>query len=445
VSVAGTGHDFLNRHTSSDNCVFIRTTFMKGITWSSDKSTVRLGPGLVFDEIHTSAAQNGRLISSGWASTVGIVGWSLGGGHGPFAPGFGLGVDNIVEADVVTAEGKILTVNNSTNQDLYIALRGGGGSTWGVVTSITIKTYPIPSGGFSQLTLLWNGTTCVDDLVRFKEIVNNTLSVSATLDNKWGGLMMYDPSSSSVNGQCGARWGGTLVFVYQGPQTDGAFTSVYNALNIGTIYAEVKSFSNWAQRVNIQDVEYIIPVPWVPNGLPSVLLQRDVVINGTLTSFLSDRVAECGTSSSKCVRHELYHDLTGNLNSPQATQVSISPGFRTALIHYVHAAASKEDLPKYTALGGNSYLSESAYLSESDYTQSGATSRDRYWGGNQEMLQAVKNKYDPKNVFGCHNCIAASETLYNPTFDAVRAGAPVLSINFIILVMTILSTIIVLL
>jgi ribonuclease T2 len=95
----------------------------------------------VFDEAHLSAAQKDRVISSGWASTVGVVGWAIGGGHGPFAPSKGLGVDNILELDIITANGTFLTANAVNNTDLYWALRGGGGGNWGIITAITYRAH----------------------------------------------------------------------------------------------------------------------------------------------------------------------------------------------------------------------------------------------------------------------------------------------------------------
>jgi len=118
VMVASTGHEILNRHSCKDG-ILIKTTLIKGIEWDlSDKKgfghpqgNVKFGAGIVFSEAHSSAANNNRVISSGWASTVGVVGWSIGGGFGPFAPSFGLGADNILEADIIIANGTELTVN----------------------------------------------------------------------------------------------------------------------------------------------------------------------------------------------------------------------------------------------------------------------------------------------------------------------------------------------
>jgi ribonuclease T2 len=119
LSVAGTGHEMLRRHTCQDG-LFIRTTLMKGISWDLTDSrgyghadgNVKVGSGIVFSEIQTSAATNDRFIASGWCPTVGVAGFFLGGGHGPFAPSKGLGVDQLLEVEIVTADGN-LTVANS--------------------------------------------------------------------------------------------------------------------------------------------------------------------------------------------------------------------------------------------------------------------------------------------------------------------------------------------
>ena len=98
----------MNRHSCKDS-LFIRTVLIKDVTWDLTDAkgfgnvggNVRLGAGTVFSEAHYYAANNNRFIASGWATTVGIVGWSIGGGHGPFTPSVGLGIDKILEVDIV--------------------------------------------------------------------------------------------------------------------------------------------------------------------------------------------------------------------------------------------------------------------------------------------------------------------------------------------------------
>jgi len=174
VSVLGTGHDFMNRH-SAPGGMLIRTTLLKSQAWDESaaqaaaagsawtEGSAKLGAGLTFSEVAQSAAKHGRVISQGWGITVGIAGWSMGGGHGPFANSAGMGVDNILAAEVVTASGVLVVASNATHRDLWWALRGGGGSTWGVVVSFTLRAHLLPKGGLAGAGSTWSGNFCADN------------------------------------------------------------------------------------------------------------------------------------------------------------------------------------------------------------------------------------------------------------------------------------------
>ena len=138
------------------------------------------------------AARVNRYIVSGWASTVGVIGWSIGGGHGPFAPGKGVGVDNILEATLVSAEGELLTVNATSNSDLFWAIRGGGGSNWGIFLSVTYRMHKIPEGGITQVTTTWSGNMCENgkSLINFVDGYKNW---SLSLNYRIGGLTFFVP------------------------------------------------------------------------------------------------------------------------------------------------------------------------------------------------------------------------------------------------------------
>lgn len=99
-----------------------------------------------------SLAQTDQIVQS-----VGVVGWFTGGGHGPLSSTYGMGSDNLLEATLVTANGTILTVNACQHADLFYALRGGGGGTYGVVTSAVMKAYASPR------TSLWTFSATLQD------------------------------------------------------------------------------------------------------------------------------------------------------------------------------------------------------------------------------------------------------------------------------------------
>jgi FAD/FMN-containing dehydrogenase len=112
-------------------------------------------------EAYEAARQHNRAIVGAASQSVGAAGgWLSGGGHSAIAPNYGLGtpsslvrtkpyspdrfvgVDNVLEITIVTADGSHVIANPYRNEDLFWALRGGGGGTWGVVTSVTYKTHP---------------------------------------------------------------------------------------------------------------------------------------------------------------------------------------------------------------------------------------------------------------------------------------------------------------
>lgn len=80
-----------------------------------------------------------------YTQDVGVVGWATGGGHGLATGEYGMGADNIIEALIVTPTSEVLTANACQNEDIFWAIRGGGGGTFGVILSVTVKAYPMPS------------------------------------------------------------------------------------------------------------------------------------------------------------------------------------------------------------------------------------------------------------------------------------------------------------
>ncbi|KAI4254242.1 MAG: hypothetical protein LQ352_003196 [Teloschistes flavicans] len=110
-------------------------------------------------ELYDAAAAHGSMIVGGEDPDVGLVGHLTGGGHSPISGTYGLAADNVLELEVVTPAGDIKTVNQCTNIDLFFASRGGGGSTFGVILSATIKTHPMPSMTWSHFDIIQTSPT----------------------------------------------------------------------------------------------------------------------------------------------------------------------------------------------------------------------------------------------------------------------------------------------
>jgi FAD/FMN-containing dehydrogenase len=94
--------------------------------------------------VQTEMAKHNSVVVTGSNPDVGVVGWVTGGGHGMLSTTYGMGADNLLEATIVTPSGEILLTNPCQNSDLFFAIRGGGGGTYGVVTEVVMKAYPTP-------------------------------------------------------------------------------------------------------------------------------------------------------------------------------------------------------------------------------------------------------------------------------------------------------------
>jgi FAD/FMN-containing dehydrogenase len=115
---------------------------MKGIRVDPVQRTARVETGCTLGDVDHATHAFGLATPSGIISTTGVGGITLGGGVGHLTRGTGLSIDNVLDADVVLADGRFVTANAETNPDLYWALRGGGGN-FGVVTSILYRLHPI--------------------------------------------------------------------------------------------------------------------------------------------------------------------------------------------------------------------------------------------------------------------------------------------------------------
>jgi FAD/FMN-containing dehydrogenase len=141
TAVRGGGHNGPGLGSCNDGLV-IDLSLMQGVRVDPANRTIRAGPGCTQGDMEHASHAFRLAVPAGIVSTTGIAGLTLGGGHGYLARKYGLTIDNLIEADVVLADGRFVTANASQHEDLFWALRGGGGN-FGVVTSFAYRAHPV--------------------------------------------------------------------------------------------------------------------------------------------------------------------------------------------------------------------------------------------------------------------------------------------------------------
>ena len=155
--VKGGGHSYFGNSNAADS-LLVWTRRMQAVSLHDDfvgagcppnptpVPAVSVGAGAIWGRVYDAVSvKGGRYVQGGGCLTVGVAGFVQGGGFGSFSKQFGTGAGNLLEAEVVTADGRVRIVNRRREPELFFALRGGGGGTFGVVTRLTLRTHPLPS------------------------------------------------------------------------------------------------------------------------------------------------------------------------------------------------------------------------------------------------------------------------------------------------------------
>ncbi|GAB2857474.1 FAD-dependent oxidoreductase [Actinoallomurus bryophytorum] len=141
LSVRAGGHDWAGR-SLRDNGLVIDLTGMRQVTVDAEARVATVGGGATATDVVAAGAVHGLAAVTGNVGSVGMAGLTLGGGYGPLSGRFGLAADNLLGAELVLADGRLVTVDEDHEPELFWALRGGGGN-FGVVTSMRLRLHAL--------------------------------------------------------------------------------------------------------------------------------------------------------------------------------------------------------------------------------------------------------------------------------------------------------------
>ncbi|KAJ6184164.1 hypothetical protein N7519_005465 [Penicillium mononematosum] len=401
--IKNSGHDYLTRSSGRDT-LSLWTRNLRSMHYSADfapsgsKSTARrykaitVGAGVNFDEAYELAQKHNVTILGGYSSTVGVSGgWVQNGGHSILSPVYGLGVDRVLEFKVVTPDGVYRTANEFQNPDLFWALRGGGGGTFGVVLESTHRVEPAIRFVAANIKFPGNST----NMLPFMDIVvNNTL--------KWG-----------QEGWGGHITGNTLVNVspflsIKQAKVSLASVIAYAKANGGS--ATIEEFTSWYPFYEkyVKTSSVAVGVTRFPG---SRLIPRSIFKTAKGRKNLMDYFATIQslgqTPYIPVVGPVLYNYTEGS--------TSASPAWREAIWELGSGASwawnatlptrkqKIQSIQNMTAVIEGITPGSGAYSNEANpFTTNWV---EAWWGDNYEKLVSIKNKYDPKGLLSCWKCV----------------------------------------
>jgi hypothetical protein len=386
LSVRGGGHSVAG-NAVGDGAVMLDLSGMKAVRVDPDARTVRAEPGLTLGEFDRATQAFGLATTLGVVSVTGIAGLTLGGGLGWLNGRYGLACDNLISADVATADGQLLRASAEENEDLFWGIRGGGGN-FGVVTSFEYQLHPVDrvlAGGLSYpLSMAPLVLRFYDDFVK---AAPDELSTSVSLGLTPAG----EPTVSITVCYCGPIEEGEHAVrplrAFRSPADDTIQPTPYivlqSARDEGFPSGRLHYWkSGWLRDVTDGAIETLMQfIPQIPSSASGVGLQQ---MHG-----VASRVAPSATAFPH--RAEQYDFLIGSQWS-DATDSDRNVRWTRALFEAMEP-----------------HLEESVYVN--NLGDEGPGRVQAAYGENYERLVSVKRTYDPDNFFRANQNIDPSTVI----------------------------------
>jgi FAD/FMN-containing dehydrogenase len=449
--VKGTGHSYLGTSNAPDslliwtramNAVQLEDAFVpRGcIGTVAPVPAVTAQPGAVSIDLYDAVTHHaGRYVQAGGCTDTGVAGLIQSGGFGSFSKGFGSAAANLLEAEVVTADGLVRVANTCTNPDLFWALKGGGGGSFGVITRLTLRTHELPKtlGGASMKVKATTDTAFRALIARFIRLYADSL-----FNPQWGEQVKFNPDntleiSMSCQGldrtQAYDIWRPFAHFVTDSPDdylllrpllTYAAPSQTFwDIQNNPSMVHDTRVGSphhhGWWRGDQDQVGSFIhgFESLWLPASLLAPEAQPrlvDALLAASRFKQVQLHMNKGLGGAALQVREAARHTAMNPAVLDAFTLVIIADGEAAA---YPGLAREPMDLSAARADAGaidraaaqlrkiapdsGSYLSESNYFNRS-------WQRD-YWGSHYERLRDIKKTYDPDGLFIVHHGVGSED------------------------------------
>ncbi|KAL4062935.1 hypothetical protein J3A83DRAFT_4107888 [Scleroderma citrinum] len=397
LSIKNSGHDFFGRSTKKGSlALWMRNLTSLGYheafvptgcpSECTSYQAITAGTAATMLDVYQFADQHNVTAVGGFSTTVAWHGgFVMGGGHGLLSPVYGMAADHVVKYKVVTPDGQFRIANKCQNSDLFWALRGGGGGTFGIVLEATSWVEKQLTMQVANYTV---GYTSEEAQEFYEIVVNNTVKWSS---EGWGGFVgvigyyMINPLITLAEATSSLKPLSDFVIATGGNftlQTVPSWMGFFNAhpgLDIGGVPAVPGSRLIPKETFECAEGRSELTSLMVNNPSVNVLLTPPALFNASAND----------TSFTPAWRCSLWHlaGLSGwNYNT---TTDEIKQTFET-----VHDLA---ETMKTIAPNSGSYFNE-ADVYESNYEES-------FWGENYPALLKIKQKYDPNGLLDCWRCV----------------------------------------
>ena len=410
--IRNTGHDYNGRSTGA-GALSVWTRKMKSVEWKSwndqfyKGTAVKVGAGIQGTDLLEQGRSVGQIVVSGECPTVGPAGgYTQGGGHSAISTSFGLSADNTLEWEVVTAAGELITASRTQNTDMYWALSGGGGGNYGVVVSMTVKTFP--DSHFGAATLNFVSASNPTETF-YKGIDAFHAALPAMVES--GALVVYYFTKDFF------KIAPLTAYNQTADQVQAIMNPLLKSLDgLGVKYdVSVSQKDNYYEHFD----EYFGPLPNSAVKVGIAQYGGRLIPKSTFT--------DTPDALSQVSRYLAEKDVTfigvGTDVSPfgKDNQNAVLPAWRKALVHATLTTEWSFDPAKWDKMMANQDLmtndimpriesitpNSGAYMNEADFRQ--PNFQQAFFGANYGPLVNIKRKYDPDAFFYALNAVDSEQ------------------------------------